>query len=118
LNSTAANATAGKIGSSVISLMSEEKLIRDLHFMVAFSKSYFVKHMTWLQCIDKRSGDFGYVSPHMPVQMYIILRDLKKLASSWEDDICFAEFTRLLHLHSMEMKQQRKMKMKLRCETM
>jgi hypothetical protein len=53
---------------------------------------YFIKHMTWLQCIDERSGDFGYVSRHMPVRTYITIHDLEKLASSWEDDICFAEF--------------------------
>jgi hypothetical protein len=53
LNSTTANTVAGKNASSTISLMAEEKLRCNLHFMVAFSKSYFVKHMTWLQCIDK-----------------------------------------------------------------
>jgi hypothetical protein len=92
LNNTTGNTAAGKIASSIISLMSEEKLRCDLHFMVAFSKSYFIKHMTWLQCIDERYGDFGYVSRHMPVQTYIIIRNFEKLASSWEDDICFAEF--------------------------
>jgi hypothetical protein len=28
----------------------------------------------------------------MPAQTHIIIRDLKKLMSSWEDAICFAEF--------------------------
>jgi hypothetical protein len=92
LNNTTGSTAAGKIVSSIISLMSEKKLGCDLHFMVAFSKSYFVKHMTWLQCIDKRSGDFGYLSRHMPVRTYIILHDLEKLLSSWEDDPCFVEF--------------------------
>jgi hypothetical protein len=68
LNNTTANTAAGKVASSIISLMSEEKLRCDLHFTVAFSKSYFVKHMTWLQCIDEQSGDFGYLSCHMLVQ--------------------------------------------------
>jgi hypothetical protein len=95
LNNTTANTAAGKIASSILSLMSEEKIGCDLHFMVAFSKSYFVKHMTWLQCIDQRSGDFGYLSRHMPVRTYIIMRDLEKLVSSWEDDPCFAEFKAL-----------------------
>jgi hypothetical protein len=63
--------------------------------MVAVSKSYFVKHTTWLQSIDERSGDFGYLSPHMPVRTYIIMRDLEKLVSSWEDNPCFAEFKAL-----------------------
>ncbi len=27
----------------------------------------------------------------MPVRTYITIHDLEKLASSWEDDICFAE---------------------------
>jgi hypothetical protein len=95
LDNMTANTAAGKIASSLLRLMLEEKIGCDLHFMVAFSKSYFVKHMAWLQCIDKRSGDFGYLSHDMPVRTYIIMRDLEKLVSSWEDNPCFAEFKAL-----------------------
>jgi hypothetical protein len=92
LNNTTGGTAAGQIASSILSLMTEKKLQCDVNFMVAFSKSYFVKHMTWLQCIDERSRDFGYLSRHMPVRAYIIMRDLEELASSWEEDPCFAEF--------------------------
>jgi hypothetical protein len=66
LNNTTGNTAAGKIAPSIsISLMSEEKLRCDLHFMVAFSKSYFIRHMTWLQCIDERSAERVRGQPEM-----------------------------------------------------
>jgi hypothetical protein len=67
LNNTTANTAAGKIASSILSVMPEKKLGCGLHFIAGFWKSYFVKHMTsWLQCIDERSGDFSYLSHQMP----------------------------------------------------
>jgi hypothetical protein len=45
LNNTTANTAAGKIASSILSLMDERKIQCDLYFMVAFSRSYFVRHI-------------------------------------------------------------------------
>jgi hypothetical protein len=81
LNDTAANTAAGKIASSILSLMDETKIRCDLCFMVAFSRTYFVRHMKWLQMIDERAGDFGCVSRHMPVRTCLIVRDLEELAN-------------------------------------
>ena len=72
LNNLKANTAAGKIASSILSLMNETKIRCDLYFMVAFSRTYFVRHMKWLQMIDERAGDFGYVSRHMPVRSYLM----------------------------------------------
>jgi len=36
--------------------------------------------MKWLQMIDERAADFGYVSRHMAVRTYLIVRDLEELA--------------------------------------
>jgi hypothetical protein len=46
LNNTTVGTAAGKIASSILSLLPEDKLACDINFMVAFSKSYFVKQMT------------------------------------------------------------------------
>jgi hypothetical protein len=69
--------------------------LSDVYFMVAFSQSYFVKHMKWLQMIDKRAGDFGYLSCHMPVKTYLVIHDLDNLANGWEYDLHYQEFTEL-----------------------
>ena len=63
--------------------------------MVAFSRTYFVRRMKWLQMIDERAGDFGYVSRHMPVRTYLIVRDLEELAKDWEGHEDYKEFTEL-----------------------
>jgi hypothetical protein len=51
--------------------------------------------MKWLEMIDERAGDFVYVSRHMAVRTYLIIRDLEKLANGWEDDDQYQEFTDL-----------------------
>ena len=82
LNNTTANTAAGKIASSISSPMNETKTRCNLYFMVAFSRTYFVRHMRWLQMIDARAGNFGYVSRHMPVRTpYLIVRGLKEVAN-------------------------------------
>jgi hypothetical protein len=95
LNNTTANTASGKIASSILSLMDETKIQCNLYLMVAFSRSYFVRHMKWLQIIDERAGDFGYLSCHMPVRTYLIIHDLDNLANGWEDDHHYKEFTEL-----------------------
>jgi hypothetical protein len=93
LNSTTVNTASGKIASSILSLIDETKIRCDLYFMVAFSQSYFVRHMNWLQMIDKRAGNLGYLSRHMPVTTYLIIHDLDNLANGWEDYHHYQEFT-------------------------
>jgi hypothetical protein len=40
--------------------MSKPKLCLDLLFVVAFSESFFVEHIEWLQDHDARAKDFGH----------------------------------------------------------
>jgi hypothetical protein len=95
LNNTTANAAAGKSASSILSPMDETKIRCDLCFMVAFSRTYFVRHMKWLQMIDERAGDFGCVSCHMPVRTHLMVCDLEELANGWDDDEHYQDFTDL-----------------------
>jgi hypothetical protein len=106
---------AGKITPSILSLVIEEKLACDVNFMVAFSKSYFVKHMTWLQCIDEQSGDFGHLATCLvtcqsePVSPCMTLNILRCPAKR----ILALPSSRPWHLKSMEMEEE-KMKI-MRC---
>jgi hypothetical protein len=86
LNNATANTAAGKIASSILSLMDETKIPCNLCFMVAFSCTCFVRHMKWLQMIDERAGAFGRVSRNVPVRTHLTARDLEELANGWEDD--------------------------------
>jgi hypothetical protein len=96
LNATTASTAAGKIASTILSLMAEEKIKLDLYFIVAFSKAYFVKHMQWLQKRDERAKGHGYVSRHMPVRTYLITSELHDLSNSWESHALFKDFVQLL----------------------
>jgi hypothetical protein len=95
LNATTASTAAGKIASSILSLMEEGKIKCDLFFMVAFSKVYFVKHMKWLQRVDDRAKGHGYISRHMPVRTYLITSELNRLSNDWETNTAFEEFVAL-----------------------
>jgi hypothetical protein len=96
LNATTASTAAGKIASTILSLMAEEKIKLDLYFIVAFSKAYFVKHMEWLQKKDERAKGHGYVSRHMPVRTFLITSELEDLSNGWESHVCFKDFVQLL----------------------
>jgi hypothetical protein len=90
------NASSGKIASSILGTMDETKTRCNLYFMVVFFQSYFMRHVKWLQMIDERAGDFGYLSCHMPVRMYLIICDLENLANRWDDDEQYQKFMELM----------------------
>mgnify|MGYP006965230816 CR=1 FL=1 len=92
LNATTADTAPGKISSSILSLMEEPKIYCDLLFICGYSKAFFVPHMEWLQDHDAIAGDFGYRARDMPVRAYIIVRDLTKMSTEWENMAEFKEF--------------------------
>lgn len=50
--------------------MEEKKILCDLKFVCAFSKSFFTKHMEWLQGHDEIAGDYGYRARDMAVRSF------------------------------------------------
>ena len=92
LNATTADTAAGKISSSILSLMDESKIYCDLLFICAYSKAFFTPHMEWLQGHDAVAKDFGYRSRDMATRSYIIHRDLTTMQANWETMPEYHEF--------------------------
>ena len=86
LNITTANTAPGKMYYSVISLIGENKIKLYLFFIVAYSKSFFVPHVEWLQKEDPIAKDFGHLSHYMPIITLIIPHELKFLSKNWKMD--------------------------------
>ena len=77
--------TAGnQIASALYSLMNEPVLKAQLAFVDAYHKTFFDSHWMWLKHVDNETKEAAFLSVHMPVHAYVMQRDLKALARSWQ----------------------------------
>jgi hypothetical protein len=83
---------AGKVASSLFSLMQKPVLKCHALFVVAFSTSFFHKHYEWMQRSDDIAKVNGYRARSTAEHFFITITELDEMAASWETMEAFKDF--------------------------
>ena len=63
-----------------------------LLFIIAYDKTFFNMHFHWLKHVDPLAKANGFLSRHMAVHSFVMIRDLKELQQNWKINEEFVPF--------------------------
>jgi hypothetical protein len=97
LKLTTSDTASEQIASSIIQMMGEHRIKCDVWFINLYSQAFFIEHFKWLQSYDSIAKDFGYLSQHMLVCTFIMIREMEQLQLGWEMDPHFKDYIDLVN---------------------
>ena len=84
VNTNAAISAKNIIASAITSLTNEKLIRAHLHFLKGYHDSFFDIHFHWVKHTDPITKKNGYLSRHIAVHFYVMVKKIKEITDNWK----------------------------------